>query len=294
MQFCLWVGKIPGEGNGNSIQYSCLENSMDCGAWSPNPEQEEEIDPNPESSSEETEPCSTPGTRGEREKHRKGQIWETVIHLILSLLSSSSDGKETEEKEQVHSVHFKVTSGISTAQNTLMSTEPETRAHSACISQMINQSLECGTCPRFHGHCGTIICSTAEKTRVTVTSEIFMDQLPAALSSAGWHRACGKRNRGQTSGSMTFPDSKGQIQTVANKEKEGLQRQERRFAPSLIPTEMNLLKRAQMMSSVWSELNTISSSYRNVLEILTFFRPQLTKFPAQEAGQNTNLCAPRS
>lgn len=31
------------------------------------------------------------------------------------------------------------------------STEPETRAHSACISQMINQSLECGTCPRFHG-----------------------------------------------------------------------------------------------------------------------------------------------
>lgn len=33
---------------------------------SPNPEQEEETDPNPERSSEETEPCSTPGTRGER------------------------------------------------------------------------------------------------------------------------------------------------------------------------------------------------------------------------------------
>ena len=24
----------PGEGNGNSLQYSCLENSMDRGAWS--------------------------------------------------------------------------------------------------------------------------------------------------------------------------------------------------------------------------------------------------------------------
>ena len=26
-------GKAPGEGNGNSLQYSCLENSMDRGAW---------------------------------------------------------------------------------------------------------------------------------------------------------------------------------------------------------------------------------------------------------------------
>ena len=25
--------KIPGEGNGNSLKYSCLENSMDRGAW---------------------------------------------------------------------------------------------------------------------------------------------------------------------------------------------------------------------------------------------------------------------
>ena len=25
--------KSPGEGNGNSLQYSCLENSMDRGAW---------------------------------------------------------------------------------------------------------------------------------------------------------------------------------------------------------------------------------------------------------------------
>ena len=28
-----WVGKIPGEGNGNPVQYSCLENPMDRGVW---------------------------------------------------------------------------------------------------------------------------------------------------------------------------------------------------------------------------------------------------------------------
>ena len=28
-----WVGKIPGGGHGNPIQYSCLENPMDRGAW---------------------------------------------------------------------------------------------------------------------------------------------------------------------------------------------------------------------------------------------------------------------
>ena len=27
------VGKSPGEGNGNLLQYSCLNNSMDRGAW---------------------------------------------------------------------------------------------------------------------------------------------------------------------------------------------------------------------------------------------------------------------
>jgi len=26
-------GRAPGEGNGNSLQYSCLENSVDGGAW---------------------------------------------------------------------------------------------------------------------------------------------------------------------------------------------------------------------------------------------------------------------
>ena len=31
--FDLWVGKIPGEGNGNPPQYSCLGNPMDRGAW---------------------------------------------------------------------------------------------------------------------------------------------------------------------------------------------------------------------------------------------------------------------
>jgi len=30
--FSTWVGKIPGGGNGNPLQYSCLENSKDRGA----------------------------------------------------------------------------------------------------------------------------------------------------------------------------------------------------------------------------------------------------------------------
>ena len=29
----LGSGRSPGGGNGNSLQYSCLENSMDRGAW---------------------------------------------------------------------------------------------------------------------------------------------------------------------------------------------------------------------------------------------------------------------
>ena len=33
MQFNPWVGKIPRGGNGNPLQYSCLENPMDRGAW---------------------------------------------------------------------------------------------------------------------------------------------------------------------------------------------------------------------------------------------------------------------
>ena len=27
------LGRAPGEGNGNPLQYSCLENHMDSGAW---------------------------------------------------------------------------------------------------------------------------------------------------------------------------------------------------------------------------------------------------------------------
>ena len=30
-------GRSPGEGNGNLLQYSCLENSMDRGAWHQGP-----------------------------------------------------------------------------------------------------------------------------------------------------------------------------------------------------------------------------------------------------------------
>ena len=28
-----WLGRFPGEGDGNPLQYSCLENPMDGGAW---------------------------------------------------------------------------------------------------------------------------------------------------------------------------------------------------------------------------------------------------------------------
>ena len=28
-----WIGRSPGGGNGNTLQYSCLENTMDRGAW---------------------------------------------------------------------------------------------------------------------------------------------------------------------------------------------------------------------------------------------------------------------
>ena len=32
-RFNPWVRKIPGEGNGNPFQCSCLENPMDRGVW---------------------------------------------------------------------------------------------------------------------------------------------------------------------------------------------------------------------------------------------------------------------
>jgi len=33
MGLILGLGRSPGEGNGNPLQYSCLENPMDRGAW---------------------------------------------------------------------------------------------------------------------------------------------------------------------------------------------------------------------------------------------------------------------
>ena len=33
--FLRFITLIPGEGNGNPLQYSCLENLMDGGAWCP-------------------------------------------------------------------------------------------------------------------------------------------------------------------------------------------------------------------------------------------------------------------
>ena len=33
MGLIIGLGRSPGEGNGNSLQYSCLENSVDRGDW---------------------------------------------------------------------------------------------------------------------------------------------------------------------------------------------------------------------------------------------------------------------
>ena len=40
-------GRSPGEGNGNPLQYSCLENSMDRGAWWVMVHRETEVDVEP-------------------------------------------------------------------------------------------------------------------------------------------------------------------------------------------------------------------------------------------------------
>ena len=37
--------RSPGGGHGNPIQYSCLENPMDRGAWAPSPWGHKELDP---------------------------------------------------------------------------------------------------------------------------------------------------------------------------------------------------------------------------------------------------------
>ena len=41
------LGKSPGEGNDNSLQYSCLENSTDRGAWQASPHGVSESDKRP-------------------------------------------------------------------------------------------------------------------------------------------------------------------------------------------------------------------------------------------------------
>ena len=38
------LGRSSGEGNGNPLQYSCLENSMDRGAWQASPWGHKELD----------------------------------------------------------------------------------------------------------------------------------------------------------------------------------------------------------------------------------------------------------
>ena len=33
MRYDPWLGKFPGEGSNNTVQYSCLKDPMDRGAW---------------------------------------------------------------------------------------------------------------------------------------------------------------------------------------------------------------------------------------------------------------------
>ena len=33
MRYDPWLGESPGEGSSNTVQYSCLKNPMDRGAW---------------------------------------------------------------------------------------------------------------------------------------------------------------------------------------------------------------------------------------------------------------------
>ena len=40
----LGLGRSPGEGNGNPLQHSCLENPMDCGAWQATVYESQELD----------------------------------------------------------------------------------------------------------------------------------------------------------------------------------------------------------------------------------------------------------
>ena len=61
-KFDSWVRRIPGEGNGNPLQYSCLENPMDRGTWW----------------------TTVHGVT------RVGHYWVISLHFILHLLAFSS------------------------------------------------------------------------------------------------------------------------------------------------------------------------------------------------------------
>ena len=43
-RFDPWVGVFPGEGNGNPLQYSCLENPMNRGVWQATVQGHKELD----------------------------------------------------------------------------------------------------------------------------------------------------------------------------------------------------------------------------------------------------------
>ena len=62
-------GRFPGEGNGNPLQYSCLENPMDGGAWCPWGRKESD----------------TTEQLGLKDMKYKVQFFKTLLHISLAL-----------------------------------------------------------------------------------------------------------------------------------------------------------------------------------------------------------------
>ena len=75
---------------------------------------------------------------------------------------------------------------------------------------------------------------------------------------------------------MTFPDSKGQIQTVADKEKEGLQRQERSRRETIVQPWGRVLVPPQGTHITVSSELFIELKPPNKWKMSAFFTPEKT------------------
>ena len=90
---CPWVGKIPGGGSGNPGQYSCLENSMDRGAWQATVHRV---------AKSQTQLKQLPHIHAQHRKHcsilcyklNSERIWKRIDTCILQKVSFHSNPKE--------------------------------------------------------------------------------------------------------------------------------------------------------------------------------------------------------